>query len=200
MICKLITDFGFLSSLVGFLGILLTTGYGWFLDKRLRTFSIKENERIVSSSDQDDARLEATSNISRKKREKELYLSKVTNRVFLILTISFAIAIGGIYMSIQEKSKLEDRIEKIEDYLWPPPDSGGGSPGSLSEKVDSLQESMERIQGLQTKIIKTIHEQVQHPSEALERKVRELNREIEALKEKIAVMKRQQGGETSATQ
>ncbi|AYF34422.1 hypothetical protein CUU95_11675 [Vreelandella alkaliphila] len=199
MIYKLITDFGFLSSLVGFLGILLTTTYGWFLDKRLRVFTKEEKERTTSASDQDNAKLEAARNISRKKKEKDLYLSKITNRVFLILAISFAIAIGGIYMSIEEKSKLEDRIEKIEDYLWPSPDSGDGSPASLSEKVDSLQNSMERIQGLQTKIIETIHEQVQHPSEALERKVRELNREIEALKKKIAVMKRQQGGEASAT-
>lgn len=199
MICKLITDFGFLSSLFGFLGILLTTGYGWVLDKRLRIFAKQENERVASASNQNEAKLEATRNISNKKKERDRYLSKITNRVFLILTISFAIAIGGIYMSIDDKSKLEDRIEKIEDYLWPPPDSGGGTPVSLSEQVDSLQDSLDRVQGLQTKIIETIHEQVQHPSEALERKVRELNREIEALKEKVAVMKRQQGGEATAT-
>jgi len=117
----------------------------------------------------------------------------------LILIISFGLSLGGMVMSDEDDNELVSRVENIELYLWPPDGPGGGTGTPLSEQIDSFKDSISSIQSMQTEIIDTIYRQVQSPSAELLEKVEGLNQEIRALKKKIEVLQRQQGGHQTTT-
>lgn len=201
MIPKLITDLGFLSSLLGFIALFTTTVIGWKSARKLNDYKSKEQTKVESATEADKGacKLQAVKNIDAEQKKHDTFKGKVSDKLFFVLTISFGLATGGLFMSIDKNTELLNRVKKIEDYLWPPSGPGGASPPSLSDQMNNLQDSISNLENLQKEIIDTVYEQVRSPSKELEAKVEQLTEEIKALKQQIEVMKRQQGGGQVAT-
>lgn len=199
MFSKIITDLSFISSLLGFVGIAVITGYNWFLNYRLTSIKDVQAKKVETTQDQEQAKLDATKLIQNLQNKHDSYVAKLSSRVFFTLATSFVLSTLGTFMSIEEKSDIDKRVSVIEEYLWPPSGPGGGKGTYLLEKVNSIEESLLRVEQLQTKIIDTIYERVQSPSDELKNEVEKLTNEINFLKAQIDVTKRQQGGTQGAT-
>tara|TARA_R110002167_G_scaffold242290_3_gene447797 strand:+ start:113795 stop:114412 length:618 start_codon:yes stop_codon:yes gene_type:complete len=195
----MLCNYSFLSSLLGFIGLLITTGYGWYLSYRVKDLEKNEQRRLEGAADGEipSIKLDIAAAIKRAKKNNDEYSSKISNRVFIILTISFGLSIGGVIMSANEGTKIEDRLSRIENYLWPSSGPGGGRGNSptLSEQISSMSNTISRIEGLQLKIIETIYNEEKHQSELVAQQMKALTKEIEMLKMHISILKRQQGGQ-----
>jgi len=196
MLGKLFSDYSFWTATLGFLGLLIVTGYGWFLENNLKNTVDIENKKVnhANAEEKQSFKLTARKNIKKAEAVKSSYLSKVSSQVFIILIVSFGISIGGIVVNIENGMELEDRLKKIESYLWPPSGPSGGVQLSLSEQIGSFQKSLEKIESMQIKIVETIYEEVMSPSTALLQQVENMNKEIIFLKDKIKILRRQQKG------
>lgn len=202
MLIGLFLDLSFWSAFIGFIGVLIVKGYECHLDYEVNR--VEKNVQLdveLANSEQDKSKrkLDGFKKISHAKRQKEVFLSKVSDRVLLVLIVAFGLSLGGIVMSNKNSNELESRINNIESYLWPSGGPGGGTGDNLSEKINSLKESVSTIQSMQTEIINTIYEQVKTPSEELLRDVERLNQEIKSLEVRIKVLERQQGGAQATT-
>nr|WP_319552137.1 hypothetical protein [uncultured Vibrio sp.] len=192
-------DLGFYSSLLGLLGLIITTGWRFWLERRLRSVESTEKSKLAGASSEDEPtlKLEITDRINKAKKDCDEYSKKMSNQVFLILLGSFALSVGDIILSNNNGNKVEDRLTRIENYLWPPVGGGGGGEGaSLAEQVSAMTTAISRIEGLQLKIIDTIYKEKIQTSQYTTQKMKELTREIEMLNMRISILKRQQGGQS----
>lgn len=198
----LLSDLSFWSALTGFFGMLIVKGYEWHLRRKVAHTKREVKLSVRNAVDQKDAdikKIEGTKKINQARSNEAEFLSKVSDRVLVILIVSFGLSIGGMVMSKEDNIELESRVEKIEIYLWPPSPPGGGTGASLSEQITTVQESILDIQNMQTEIIDTIYKQVQSPTAELLERVEALNQEIHILREKIEVLQRQQRGHQELT-